>query len=260
VHGPWAFVLSLTRWEERRFGGGETELLAPSTLTHWQTHAAGAVVQRPQLTRLVPPRFNQLTVFDPRVPHGVREVRGTRDPRAARVVLHGWFVEPGAHARSSPLLCVRSACISLLPAALRARPASPPALQHAACMHACMHADMFVEGALDVEEVERPIMEALDCFRERADTLPAATGTLVLRLAVAASGRVHSLSFLTDTLMPRAPASAPLATPGADTSTDTSADVCTRDLFKQAAAQCFSFSVYPQKPGPSTITMPLLFD
>lgn len=27
------------------------------------------------------PRFNQLTVFDPRLPHGVRRVEGTRDPR-----------------------------------------------------------------------------------------------------------------------------------------------------------------------------------
>lgn len=29
------------------------------------------------------------TVFDPRFPHGVREVRGTRDPLKARLVIHG---------------------------------------------------------------------------------------------------------------------------------------------------------------------------
>jgi len=33
-------------------------------------------------------------VFDPRIPHGVREVRGTRDPRAGRLVVHGWLVQP----------------------------------------------------------------------------------------------------------------------------------------------------------------------
>lgn len=43
---------------------------------------------------LVPPLFNRLTVFDPRYPHGVRAVEGTRDPMKARLVLHGWFTEP----------------------------------------------------------------------------------------------------------------------------------------------------------------------
>ncbi len=43
---------------------------------------------------LVEPRFNRLTVFDGRYPHGVRPVEGTRDPLRARLVLHGWFTEP----------------------------------------------------------------------------------------------------------------------------------------------------------------------
>ena len=118
MHGPWAFVLSLTRWEERRFSGGETMLLAPSTLSHWATHSSDAVVERSDLMQLVEPAFNQLAVFDPRVPHGVREVRGCRDPRAARVVLHGWFVEPGAppspaHCCVPPVatLLLASACV-----------------------------------------------------------------------------------------------------------------------------------------------------
>ena len=42
----------------------------------------------------IPPLFNQLTVFDPRIPHGVRLVEGTHDPLHARVVLHGWFTQP----------------------------------------------------------------------------------------------------------------------------------------------------------------------
>ena len=45
------------------------------------------------LFTLVEPRFNQLTVFDARLPHGVRRVEGERDPRGARLVLHGWFTE-----------------------------------------------------------------------------------------------------------------------------------------------------------------------
>ena len=43
---------------------------------------------------LVEPRFNRLTVFDGRYPHGVRPVEGTRDPLKARLVLHGWFTDP----------------------------------------------------------------------------------------------------------------------------------------------------------------------
>ncbi|MBC7458525.1 MAG: hypothetical protein H7235_09615, partial [Bdellovibrionaceae bacterium] len=42
----------------------------------------------------IPSLFNQLTVFDPRLPHGVTEVKGTRNPMEARLVMHGWFVEP----------------------------------------------------------------------------------------------------------------------------------------------------------------------
>eukprot|EP00466_Bigelowiella_natans_P016666 jgi/Bigna1/72438/fgenesh1_pg.19_\ len=66
-HGPWAFVLSLTDWENRTFS---------------------------DIMETVQPKFNRLTVFDPRLPHGVRQVSGTQDPRKARLVLHGWFTEP----------------------------------------------------------------------------------------------------------------------------------------------------------------------
>jgi hypothetical protein len=38
--------------------------------------------------------MNQLVVFDPRFPHGVTELKGTRDPMKGRLVLHGWFVNP----------------------------------------------------------------------------------------------------------------------------------------------------------------------
>mmetsp|Transcript_4718 Transcript_4718/g.16447 ORF Transcript_4718/g.16447 Transcript_4718/m.16447 type:complete len:348 (-) Transcript_4718:331-1374(-) len=97
-HGPWAFVLSLTPWEARRFSGGETFLLEPSTtLDYWRGFDPAAVYERGDLVTEVEPLFNRLTVFDARVPHGVRPVRGTRDVREARVVLHGWFTEPSPH-------------------------------------------------------------------------------------------------------------------------------------------------------------------
>ena len=50
-----------------------------------------------ELFSLTPPLFNRLTVFDARIPHGVRRVEGTRDPRHGRLVLHGWFTAPSPH-------------------------------------------------------------------------------------------------------------------------------------------------------------------
>lgn len=72
-HGPLAFVYSLTNWNTRCFRGGETFL---------KGH------------RDVPAKFNRLVVFNPALPHGVRQVRGTHDLREGRLVIHGWFVNP----------------------------------------------------------------------------------------------------------------------------------------------------------------------
>lgn len=48
-----------------------------------------AGLEHSDLVQLVPPLMGRLTVFDPRFPHGVRQVRGSRDPRKGRLVLHG---------------------------------------------------------------------------------------------------------------------------------------------------------------------------
>ncbi|GLC35784.1 hypothetical protein PLESTB_000493900 [Pleodorina starrii] len=94
-HGPFAFVLSLTKdWEQREFSGGETMILQPGVLNYWRNYEPRKGLELQQLVTRVPAPFNRLTVFDPRFPHGVRQVHGTRDPRKGRLVLHGWFTEP----------------------------------------------------------------------------------------------------------------------------------------------------------------------
>jgi hypothetical protein len=94
-HGPWAFVLSLTNWDARTFTGGETMLLNPTVLDFWRNFDSSQGLESKQLTTLIAPKFGQLTVFDPRFPHGVRIVEGgNRDPRHGRIVLHGWFTSP----------------------------------------------------------------------------------------------------------------------------------------------------------------------
>lgn len=95
--GPLAYVLSLTRWDERAFRGGETTILQPHVLDYWRGFDSSRGLERQNLFEDVPARFNQLTIFDARLPHGVRRVEGVRDPRAARLVVHGWFTEPEPH-------------------------------------------------------------------------------------------------------------------------------------------------------------------
>ncbi len=93
-HGPWAFVYSLTPWEERVFRGGETLLLRDEVLDFWDRFTSIRSIEEPDLIQEIEPKLGRLTVFDPRIPHGVREVRGTHDPRQGRAVVHGWFVQP----------------------------------------------------------------------------------------------------------------------------------------------------------------------
>lgn len=89
--GPWAYVLSLTDWSRREFTGGETLVLDParaaSVLTVADYHAPVFVA--------LAPHFNQLSVFDARLPHSVRRVEGVHDPVKARLALAGWFFDPG---------------------------------------------------------------------------------------------------------------------------------------------------------------------
>lgn len=88
-HGPWAFVYSLTEWEQRLFVGGETFLWKD-----FSKRSSSKFVEHESFVQRIEPKFNRLTVFDPSIPHGVRPVQGVKDPMKARIVIHGWFVNP----------------------------------------------------------------------------------------------------------------------------------------------------------------------
>lgn len=105
-HGPWAFVVSLTHWRARTFRGGETLLVRDDVLDFWHDFASTRAVEHGELIRTIAPQFARLTVFDPRIPHGVRTVTGTQDPREGRLVIHGWFVQPRPFVRGA--LAVRA--------------------------------------------------------------------------------------------------------------------------------------------------------
>lgn len=93
-HGPWAFVYSLTPWTKRTFRGGETLVAKPALLDYWSHFSSERGLEVEDLFQEIPAAFNQLLVFDPRLPHGVKRVQGALSPEAGRLVIHGWFTEP----------------------------------------------------------------------------------------------------------------------------------------------------------------------
>lgn len=94
-NGRLGYVYSLTRWKERNFQGGETVIMPEQSYFN-----SGRLLQ-PQagasLHELVPSLFNQMLVFDDRLPHAVQRIEGTMEPTQGRVVLHGHFVEGPPH-------------------------------------------------------------------------------------------------------------------------------------------------------------------
>lgn len=92
-HGAWAFVFSLTK-NSNKFSGGETLIFKPEVLNYWQNFSDAKDREQNSFLTKVAPKFNRLTIFDPRLPHGVSELKGTKDPRDGRLVIHGWWTQP----------------------------------------------------------------------------------------------------------------------------------------------------------------------
>src|SRR5215831_14955649 len=95
-NGEWAFVYSLTNWDQRTFQGSETFLADPElrpyrTWPELQNQASRSRFE------MIEPRFGRLVVFDSRVPHGVRPIEGTFNPLEGRIVIHGWLKASGVH-------------------------------------------------------------------------------------------------------------------------------------------------------------------
>jgi hypothetical protein len=90
-HGPWAFVLSLSRRTSAR-RGGETVIWTGGTGRSASAHFS-------DLSLSFAPTFDQLLVFSPDTPHGVSRVTGVQDPLEGRLVIHGWFTTPSPFVR-----------------------------------------------------------------------------------------------------------------------------------------------------------------
>jgi hypothetical protein len=83
-NGTWGYVYSLTRWQERRFVGGETLLMRDGIPSYKKHH-----VQGDGLYELVPALFNQLFIFDDRIVHGTPTIEGSMNPLDGRIALVG---------------------------------------------------------------------------------------------------------------------------------------------------------------------------
>ena len=84
----------VTTINKKEFRGGETLILKPQTLNYWSHFVDQKNHEYQNFVERIESKMNQLIVFDPRFPHGVTEVKGTRDPLKSRLVIHGWFVNP----------------------------------------------------------------------------------------------------------------------------------------------------------------------
>lgn len=83
-NGTLGFVYSLTRWQNRKFLGGETLLMRDGVPSYKKHHVHGEV-----LYELVPAHFNQLLLFDDRIVHGTQTIEGSMDPLEGRIALVG---------------------------------------------------------------------------------------------------------------------------------------------------------------------------
>ncbi|AXA91298.1 hypothetical protein [Massilia sp. YMA4] len=83
-NGTLGYVYSLTRWQTRKFAGGETLLLRDGIPSYKKHH-----VQGESLYELVPAQFNQLLLFDDRIVHGTQTIEGSMDPLEGRIAFVG---------------------------------------------------------------------------------------------------------------------------------------------------------------------------
>ncbi len=148
VGGRLGYVYSLTRWAERSFQGGETLIFREDG--YFSTPA----MTRPGATQnfydLIPARFNQLLVFDDRLPHAVPRIEGLMDPMAGRLVLHGHF-EEGGIAIDGPLnQAATTAILSDIQTHLRARAADS--------YHGLLTARLWINRDGSVRDV-RPLLD-----------------------------------------------------------------------------------------------------
>ncbi len=88
--GLWSWSYSLTRWDARRFAGGETLLDAPAP--YW---GGVRMLERATAATAIEPEFDRLVLFDDRLLAAVRPVAGGLDPAGGVLTLRGHLLGDG---------------------------------------------------------------------------------------------------------------------------------------------------------------------
>ena len=89
LNGTYGWVYSLTRWDVRKFVGGETYVAKPGAFEELEPRMGRAATS---YWECLEPCYGQLTLFDDRVAHMVPMIQGGMNPLEARVVLHGHLI------------------------------------------------------------------------------------------------------------------------------------------------------------------------
>jgi len=238
-HGPWAFVLSLTRWDERTWTGGETLILKPETLDYWSGFDADATVERGSLVELVPPKFNRLTVFDPRLPHGVPVVEGVRDPSQGRLVLHGWFNEPEPSLRGA------------LADAARRDDDDDDDDAGANETRRRKRVKNSGDAASEAETFRVLGDEVLPDLYATLGSLPRARGTVVIAATIDSNGMCSATEWTADALV---------AAPNRAADSEFDAQETRDAILVEIAAAFLSHESWPKSDGASRLVVPFMFD
>ena len=88
--GLWCWSYSLTRWDARRFAGGETRLEPPAPYWH-----SARMLERAAPATAIEPAFDRLVLFDDRLLASVRPVAGPLDPAGGVLTLRGHLLGDG---------------------------------------------------------------------------------------------------------------------------------------------------------------------
>jgi hypothetical protein len=238
-HGPWAFVLSLTHWDERTWTGGETLILKPQTLDYWSNFDADAVVERASLASLTPPKFNRLLVFDPRLPHGVPVVEGVRDPKQGRLVLHGWFNEPEPSLRGA------------LADAARRDDDDDDDDAGANETRRRKRVKNSGDAASEAETFRVLGDEVLPDLYATLGSLPRARGTVVIAATIDSNGMCSATEWTADALV---------AAPNRAADSEFDAQETRDAILVEIAAAFLSHESWPRSDGVSRLVVPFMFD
>jgi hypothetical protein len=90
-NGRLGYVYSLTRWDERKFLGGETLIFKGQD--YFRSPAISEANAGLGLYELIPARFNRLLLIDDCLLHAVPRIEGSMAPQEGRVVPHGHVSE-----------------------------------------------------------------------------------------------------------------------------------------------------------------------